>query len=112
MFCWTAILFVRGVRSASMPPELPFGGSDGYLWVFLVPALNEEVTIRDSVERLISLPLRERRVLVINDGSEDRTGEILREMKHPDLFVLKREKPEAQKGKAAGLNNAYRALEG
>ena len=29
---------------------------------------------------------------------------------HPDLFVLRRDKPDAQKGKAAGLNYAYRAL--
>ena len=52
------MLFVRGCRAA--PPTAP--GVRGRRrrasrWVFMVPALNEEVTIADSVERLLSIPV-------------------------------------------------------
>ncbi|MET0558243.1 MAG: glycosyltransferase family 2 protein [Solirubrobacterales bacterium] len=110
MFLWTLMLFVRGHRAYLSPPEAAPGGADDFSWVFLVPALNEEVTIADSVQRLLDLDLRSRRVVVIDDDSDDRTGEILAGFDHPDLFVLTRRAPSARKGKAAGLNFAYRSL--
>ncbi len=110
MCVWTAILFVRGRRAVGRPPPVPADGADGFTWVFLVPALNEEVTIRDSVDRLLSLELARRRVLVIDDASDDGTAEVLASIEHPDLFVLRRRPPEAQKGKAAALNHAYQSL--
>lgn len=112
MFAWTVLLFVRGHRAILHPPESPPGGADAFIWVFLVPAMNEEVVIADSVERLVALPVARKRIVVIDDASDDRTPEILAGIRHPDLFVLRREKPDAQKGKAAGLNYAYRALRG
>jgi dolichol-phosphate mannosyltransferase len=42
----------------------------------LVPALNEEDTIGEVVDRLLALPVS-KEVIVVNDGSDDRTGEIL-----------------------------------
>jgi 1,2-diacylglycerol 3-beta-glucosyltransferase len=110
MFAWTLLLFVRGHGAILHPPEPPPEGADGFTWVFLVPAMNEEVVIADSVERLVALPPARKRIVVIDDASEDRTPRILAAIDHPDLFVLRREKPDAQKGKAAGLNYAYRAL--
>jgi 1,2-diacylglycerol 3-beta-glucosyltransferase len=110
MFVWTLLLFVRGHRSILHPPEPPPEGADAFSWVFLVPAMNEEVVITDSVERLIALPVARKRIVVIDDASEDATPRILAGIDHPDLFVLRRDKPDAQKGKAAGLNYAYQAL--
>lgn len=110
MFLWTLLLFTRAHSVLVHPPEVPPEGSDGFRWVFLVPALNEEVTIADSVARLLAMPLKQRRVLVIDDGSEDRTPEILADVRHPDLVVLRRDPPEARNGKAAALNHAYRTL--
>jgi 1,2-diacylglycerol 3-beta-glucosyltransferase len=110
MFLWTALLFLRGHAAIVHPPQPPADGADAFSWAFLVPALNEEVTIADSVERLISLPVARRRVIVIDDGSDDRTAEILEAIDHPDLFVLHRRAPDARKGKAAALNYAYRSL--
>ncbi len=112
MFLWTLLLFVRGHGAILNPPEAPPEGADAFTWVFLVPAMNEEVVIADSVERLVALPVARKRIVVIDDASEDRTPEILAGIVHPDLFVLRRDKPDAQKGKAAGLNYAYRALQG
>ena len=88
MFCWTLLLFVRGHAAILHPPQPPPEGADAFSWVFLVPALNEEVTIADSVERLLGCRSTRRRVVVIDDGSDDRTGEILAGIDHPDLFVL------------------------
>jgi len=42
----------------------------------IVPVLNEEDTIHEVVERLLKLPLKIQ-VIVVNDGSTDRTGDIL-----------------------------------
>jgi len=42
----------------------------------IIPALNEEATIKAVVDRCLALPL-ETQVIVVNDGSEDKTLEIL-----------------------------------
>jgi cellulose synthase/poly-beta-1,6-N-acetylglucosamine synthase-like glycosyltransferase len=110
MFGWTLLLFIRGHGTIVDPPEPPPGAADAFSWVFLVPAMNEEVVIADSVERLLALPVARKRIVVIDDASDDRTPQILAAIDHPDLFVLRRDKPDAQTGKAAGLNYAYRAL--
>jgi 1,2-diacylglycerol 3-beta-glucosyltransferase len=110
MFLWSLLLFVRAHRAIARPPEAPADGADAFSWVFLVPAMNEEVTIADSVERLLEVPVAKRRIVVIDDGSDDRTPEILEAIDHPDLFVLRRDRPNAQQGKAAALNYAYRSL--
>jgi cellulose synthase/poly-beta-1,6-N-acetylglucosamine synthase-like glycosyltransferase len=112
MFCWNALLFFRAHAAIAHPPQPPPAGADAFSWVFMVPALNEEVTIADSVERLLALPVARRRVIVIDDGSDDRTAEILDGIDHPDLFVLHRTAPNARQGKAAALNYAYRSLRG
>ncbi len=83
-----------------------------YLWVFVVPALNEEVTIADSVGRLAQVEATHKRILVVNDGSDDRTGEILEGLRAgaPELTVLTRVAPNARQGKSEALNDAWRHL--
>ncbi|MBO1900887.1 glycosyltransferase family 2 protein [Leucobacter weissii] len=81
-----------------------------YLWVFMVPALNEEVTIADSVGRLSEVRATHKRILVVNDGSDDRTGQILASLDVPELTVLTRTAPEARQGKSEALNDAWRYL--
>lgn len=78
-----------------------------FLWVFMVPALNEEVTIADSVGRLLATNATNRIILAINDGSDDRTGEVLAGITAPDLHVFTRTAPNARVGKAAALNDAF-----
>ncbi len=107
---WTVLLFIRGCRTAPRDDGAEDIANE-FTWVFMVPALNEEVTIADSVERLLAVPVARRNVLVIDDASDDRTPEILANIHHPDLHVLRRELPVARIGKAAGLNNAYAELD-
>lgn len=114
MLGWAAVLFVRGQRARVRAPQPPPQGADAFTWVFLVPALNEQVTIRDSVERLAEVPVARRFIVAIDDGSDDDTPHILRELRaeHPDLVVLRRDRPDARVGKAAALNHAYAQLGG
>jgi 1,2-diacylglycerol 3-beta-glucosyltransferase len=77
-----------------------------FLWVFLVPALNEAVTIADSVGRLRQVQATNRLILVIDDGSDDGTGQILEGLRGDDVAVLTRRTPQARLGKAAALNDA------
>jgi glycosyltransferase involved in cell wall biosynthesis len=48
----------------------------------IIPAHNEEKTIGQVLDKVFSVPLGgwEREVIVVNDGSSDRTGEILNEI--------------------------------
>ena len=110
MLVWSALLFMRAQRARMRAPPAPPDIADRFIWIFLVPALNEEVTIADSVERLVAVNVTRRRIVVIDDGSTDRTPEILAGIHHPDLVVLRRDPPNARQGKAAALNYAYRKI--
>jgi len=107
MFFWTVVLFFRGIRSDRALARSEEVDPDLFEWIFLVPALNEEVTIADSVGRLELIEAARKRIVVINDGSDDRTPEILAAMAAPDLVVINREPPQARQGKAAALNHAF-----
>ena len=85
-----------GLRADRRPPEA--GGEDDFDWIFLVPALNEEVTIRDSVERLEEIPLERKRIVVINDGSDDGTAEVLATLSQPAPLRDRASAPGCQAG--------------
>jgi 1,2-diacylglycerol 3-beta-glucosyltransferase len=108
--CWVCLLFVRGGRSEARMRSFADADPDAFTWVFLVPALDEELTIRDSVTRLLAIPLAKRLVVVVDDASSDSTPRILGELSDPSLRVVRRELPNARKGKAAALNHGFRSL--
>ena len=106
-YVWTGVLYVAGNKYLRMWNDRPMGDESAYLWVFLVPALNEGVTIADSVARLRSVQATNKIVMVINDGSDDNTGAVLDGIAGHDLEVLTRVAPNARVGKAAALNAAF-----
>lgn len=110
---WTGVLFVLAQRARRHPPTPSQGPDSRFLWVFIVPALDEEITIRDSVERLLAVEVEHSRIVVVDDASEDRTPQILAEESaaHPEIDVVVRRPPNAREGKAAALNAAYRGLD-
>lgn len=110
MFLWTFVLFVRGQHARRNAPDPDQELADAMTWIFLVPALNEEVTIADSIDRLRQVNVADKRIVVIDDGSDDRTPEILAEFDDSTLVVVRRDPPAAREGKAAALNYAYREL--
>lgn len=92
------------------PPS--YDGTPEHFWI-IVPALNEEVVVGNTVNAALGLrgpggTLA--RVMVVDDGSDDRTPEVLAGIDHPRLHVLRRELPEARQGKGEALNAAYRLI--
>ena len=82
------------------PPEL-----ERYPGVtFLVPCFNDENIIVETIEYLLQQKYPDFEVIAINDGSRDRTGEILDALavKHPRLRVIHHA---ANQGKAMALTS-------
>jgi cellulose synthase/poly-beta-1,6-N-acetylglucosamine synthase-like glycosyltransferase len=115
LLLWSVVLYIRAERwmaaDARRAGEELRPGCDDFLWVFIVPALNEAVTIRDSISRLLNVDVARRQIIVVDDGSDDATPEVLAAINHPDLRVIRRDPPHARQGKAAALNHAYATLE-
>src|SRR5262245_15564092 len=108
LWLWTLVLFLLSRRALGSAPDPDEDPRDEVLWVFLVPALNAEVTIADSVSRLLTVEARNKVILVIEDGSTDGTAAALDAFDTPELEVLHRVAPDARQGKHAALNMAWR----
>lgn len=108
VLAWTAVLFARGIAWRRRAPAPDPVLADAWLWVFLVPALNEAAVIGDSLARLENVQAARRLIVVIDDGSDDGTAEALAPLAGNDVVVLTRRPPRAREGKAAALNAAYR----
>ena len=112
-FISAVVLLVAGTRERLRQRRMIRGtlerGHDesDFLWVFMVPALNESTAIADSVSRLRDTKATNALFLVIDDGSDDGTGQIVSAIADERIRVLSRVMPNARTGKAAALNDAY-----
>ncbi|HNX81561.1 MAG TPA: glycosyltransferase family 2 protein [Candidatus Omnitrophota bacterium] len=57
------------------------------LLTVIVPAYNEEKTIRDIIEKISKVNI-DKEIIVIDNGSQDQTGHILRGIQQPNLKVI------------------------
>jgi 1,2-diacylglycerol 3-beta-glucosyltransferase len=80
------------------------------LFAFVIPCLNEEAVLEATLDNLVPLLRDEDIVLAVDDGSDDRTPVILREYASPRVHLLRRELPDARRGKGEALNAAMRHL--
>lgn len=108
----TAAMLINGIASIKKPDEVSYDYEKPFVSVF-IPAHNEESTIETTVRSVCEsdyyvdgIPQFE--VIVINDGSTDRTGEILAGIKKdlPQLKIVTRMPPISGKGKGFVLNDA------
>ncbi|MDN6055118.1 MAG: glycosyltransferase, partial [Lactococcus lactis] len=73
----------------------------------LIPCLNEELVIQTTLKSILKNNYENLVVTVIDDASDDRSLEKISEIQDSRLNVLRRIKPNAQKGKGTALNWAY-----
>ena len=108
-----ALRYVASRRQDLITKSLRHGdGTPEHFWI-IVPALNEEVVVGNTVNAALTLggpggTLA--RVLVVDDSSDDGTPDVLAAIDHPRLHVMRRELPDARKGKGEALNAAYRFI--
>ncbi len=104
----TFVLFVVSRRRRR--PLMP--APDGLFFVVVVACLNEELVISRSLRRWLDLAGSDLAVLVVDDGSDDATSDVVRAVAaaDPRVSLLRREAPNARQGKGEALNAAFRHL--
>ncbi|NIR88001.1 glycosyltransferase family 2 protein, partial [Candidatus Bathyarchaeota archaeon] len=111
MFTLTALYYRCG-----QPHYTPHGLVYRPTLSLLIPAHNEEKVIRRILQRTAELtyPKDKLEVIVINDGSTDRTGEITEEIarEHQHIKVIHRDVDTGGKGKPAALNEGLKHATG
>jgi glycosyltransferase involved in cell wall biosynthesis len=78
-------------------------------FALLVPALNEERTLNAVIDRLLAIR-RVDQLVVINDGSKDRTGELLRARLAAGESRLRVVTHEVNRGKGAAIRSGLSAV--
>jgi cellulose synthase/poly-beta-1,6-N-acetylglucosamine synthase-like glycosyltransferase len=97
--CFFILLAIHNHKKIFYSPE----AKKRYSISFLIAAWNEEKTIKNTIESLFSSNYPIKEIIVINDGSVDKTKEVVEELqkKYPRLKLINKEK---NSGKADSLN--------
>jgi len=74
----------------------------------VIPVYNEIGTIREILERVRAVPIP-KEVIIVDDGSSDGTGDVLRTLNAPDLVLLYHDK---NRGKGAALRTGFARVTG
>ena len=105
----TLYSYVLAILSRSVKP-FPYETSNDLVYIFMVPALNEELVIHSTLTTLLALR-GNFYVLVLDDASDDRTAEIVKTFQtDPRVLLLERPRAEARTGKGAVLNAGLREI--
>lgn len=108
----TGLGMVEGRRLRRAPPALPPPAGEArtpaVAVYFLIPCLNEEAVIGTTITRLLRDD--ETRVVVVDDGSRDRTAEVVRSVGGERTLLISRRLPLAQQGKGPALNAGLPAI--
>jgi cellulose synthase/poly-beta-1,6-N-acetylglucosamine synthase-like glycosyltransferase len=105
----TSYALAAFMRSRRRRPD-PLPAPEGLFYVFLIPCLNEELVVEASLDRLLALPSDNVAVLVIDDGSDDRTAALVAPRVSDRVWLVQRALPDARLGKGAALNYGFRYL--
>ncbi len=104
-----SLIYLIGVMiSGRHQPEVPQGSTDHLTPVFIVPCLNEERVIGQTLDRLLAI--HRALVVVIDDGSDDATAAIVRNRQNDRVLLAQRTLPQARHGKGAALNYGFGRL--
>ncbi len=80
----------------------------------IIPAYNEEDSIKDTIKSVLNLdyPKEKLEIVVINDGSKDRTGKIVEELARENKGRNIKLINQINQGKAKSLNNGLKIING
>ncbi|OLV15874.1 putative glycosyltransferase (putative) [Deinococcus marmoris] len=107
-----SLYFLQMLLSATLPrPRRLYPADEALRFTFVVPALNEDAVIEATVRNLREVA-PDARVAVIDDGSDDRTAELVERLTRNDagVILLRRSAPEARQGKGKAMNWAVSQL--
>ncbi|HEX6870813.1 MAG TPA: glycosyltransferase [Micromonosporaceae bacterium] len=112
LLAWPAFAVVMAAVATALSPRPGRADSGGRDYWIVIPALNEAKVIARTVQAALALDSTRApvHVLVVDDGSDDATAEVLRGIDDPRLHVIRRDYPQARQGKGAALNAGYRAV--
>jgi len=74
----------------------------------IIPVYNEETTVQEVVNRVQSVEIN-KEIIIVNDGSTDKTGKFLNELRNKDLTILSHPK---NMGKGASIRTAIQKASG
>ena len=74
----------------------------------LIPAYNAEEWIAESIQSAVAQTWERKEIIVINDGSRDRTAEVARQFASKEVKLVSTE----NRGLSAAVNNAYKLCQG
>lgn len=96
---WSTLLFVPLALYSKYKEELLPSPNDLQRVTLIVPAYNEEKVIERTIEGLLATQYQKKEIIVIDDGSKDRTFEIAQRYKN-EVKVLHK----SNGGKASAIN--------
>lgn len=107
-FIFSIYGYINFIKSMKEKKEVDKQSYDFPTCTILIPAHNEEVVIANTIEAMLNLhyPKDKLKIMVINDGSKDRTKEIIESYAAKDDRVVLYDVPFGQggKGKSRALN--------
>lgn len=81
---------------------------DGFVLSVVIPAYNEENTIEEIIDRVMNAPFH-KEVIVVDDGSTDKTRQVLSQMRRPGIKTIFHEK---NSGKGCAIQTGFEAATG
>ena len=75
----------------------------------IIPCYNESSTILSLIDSVKQSPIKEREIIIVDDGSKDGTRDILSEIKDPEVRVIFHK---VNKGKGAALRTGFQEATG
>jgi len=93
-------------------PRRPRAGDRRQWFALIIPARNEELVLDRTLQSLTSIDYPRLVIVVVNDGSTDRTSEIAHAWARRDRRIIAIDRPPeiAGRGKSDVLNNGYRVV--